>query len=99
MITELDLEDLAESLKEYTTRTTCIEMAPWAKAYTVPMQDIYTELTLEKIENKPTGPEGKRLEDYKELFDDKRCAPKARWKISKKILLKGDPGSGKNISW
>ena len=103
---ELDLEDLAEKLRPYTTTTTRIEMAPWAKAYTVPMQDIYTELTLEKIENQPTGPEGERLGNYKELFQDKteQSALETKKKPPKKVLMKGDPGSGKTtvskkISW
>ena len=64
---ETDL-DLTEKLRHHTAKTTRIEMAPWAKAYTVDIKDIYTELSLEKIENQPTGPEGQRIEDYKELF-------------------------------
>ena len=101
-ISELDFEALAESLKEYTANTTRIEMAPWAKAYTVDMKDIYTDLTLEKIENQPTGPEGKRVQDYKELFQEE-IDPKER-KPPKKVLFKGEPGSGKTtvskkISW
>ena len=94
---ESDLEDLAEKLRPYTATTARIEMAPWAKAYTVPMQDIYTELTLETTENLPTGPEGKRLEDYRELFDYNRLAPKPKRKLSKKVLFKGDPGTGKTV--
>ena len=95
-----------EKLKEFTARTTRIEMAPWAKAYTVPMQDIYTELTLEKIENQPTGPQGKILEDYKELFDDTvsdsnenkgQSMEQPKKKLQKKVLLKADPGMGKTI--
>ena len=65
---EADLDDVAEKLRHHTAKTTRIEMGPWAKAYTVDIKDIYTELSLEKIENQPTGPEGKRIEDYKELF-------------------------------
>ena len=65
-------------------------MAPWAKAYTVDMKDIYTDLTLEKIENEPTGPEGKRIENYKELFENKLGESE-----TKKVLKKGDPGMGK----
>ena len=50
---------MAEKLRLHTAKTTRIEMAPWAKAYTVDVKDVYTDLTLEKIENQPTGPEGK----------------------------------------
>ena len=70
-------------------------MAPWAKAYTVDMKDIYTELTLDKIENQPTGPEGKRVEDYKELFEDDNVKVTRRTP-AKKVLIKADPGMGKS---
>ena len=63
------MKKLTSGMKEFYKRTMKIEMAPWAKAYTVAMNQIYTELTLEKIENEPTGPEGKRIDDYKELFE------------------------------
>ena len=89
-------------------------MAPWAKAYTVDIKEIYTELTLEKIENEPTGPEGKRIDDYKELFVESpaksqeeqfRSSPgPIKPRPSKRILGKGEPGYGKTclgkkISW
>ena len=94
------MEDLAESLRPYTATTTRIEMAPWAKAYTVPVQDIYTELTLEKIENQPTGPEGARLRDYQELFPHTMSEKemKTSKKHPKKVLMKGDPGTGKTVA-
>ena len=102
----MDLEDLAENLRPYTATTTRIEMAPWAKAYTIGMNDIYTELTLEKMENLPTGPKGRGLEDYKELFVDQQeeQAKTVIKKPPKKVLMKGEPGSGKTtmgkkISW
>ena len=74
-------------------------MAPWAKAYTVDIKDIYTELSLEKIENQPTGPEGKIIENYTELFPES-CDSKA----AERILFKSDPGFGKTtiskkVSW
>ena len=45
-----------------------IEMAPWAKAYTVDMKDMYTELTLGEIKNKPTGPINSKISNYKDLL-------------------------------
>ena len=36
----------------------------------VDMDDLFTELQLEKIHNKPTGQERLRLKDYTELFVD-----------------------------
>ena len=35
-------------LREHYKKTMKVEMAPWAKAYTVDMKDMYTDLTLEK---------------------------------------------------
>ena len=72
-------------------------MAPWAKAYTADIKDIYTELSLEKIENQPTGPEGKMIEDYKELFAEKNVTKETGTAEfpAKKILMKADPGMGK----
>ena len=71
-VSDLDLQELAEKLRLHTLKTTRIEMAPWAKAYTVDIEKIYTELSLEKIENQPTGPEGKTIDDYKELFQEEK---------------------------
>ena len=45
-----------------------IEIATWAKAYTMDMKDMYSELTLEKIENKPFGPTHSKINDYRDLF-------------------------------
>ena len=72
-------------------------MAPWAKAYTVDIKDIYTELSLEKIENQTTGPEGKIIEDYKELFAERNVSKETGTAefLAKKILMKADPGMGK----
>ena len=53
-------------------------MAPLARAYTVDIEKIYTELSLEKIEKQPTGPEGKVIENYTELFPES-CDSKVSW--------------------
>ena len=97
LILDEDFAKFAEKIKENTTKTTRIEMAPLAKAYTVDIKDIYTELTLEQIENQPTGPESKKIEDYKDLFA-KRTDPKETEFTefpAEKILMKADPGMGK----
>ena len=88
-----------------------IEMAPWVQNYTVPMDEMYTELTLEEMENKPTGPIPVKLESYTELFTEKETTDKqqshpettfepprkkSRRSKGKKILGKGDPGMGKS---
>ena len=63
-----------------------IEPFPWLRGYYVDMNKLYTELTLEKIENEVLGARTRRLKDYEGMF------------VSygrDKILIKGDPGMGK----
>ena len=70
-IVEDELLTLAEDLKPDIQQRMKIEMAPWVKGYTVDMDKLYTELTLEKIENEPSGPENTKFTDFKLLFEDK----------------------------
>ena len=87
-------------------------MAPWVPNYTVPMTKLYTELTLAQIENKPTGPIPVKLDNYAQLFTAQEATDqdetsnirqnlstprqKSKRKRGKKILAKGDPGTGKS---
>ena len=75
------------------------------------MDKLYTELTSEKIENEPSGPENTKFTDFKLLFEDKLISTvnKAAQSFNdgakrrrlhgksrrKKVLIKGDPGKGK----
>ena len=85
------------------TKDAKVEMVPWLRGYTVKMEDLYTELTVEEIENKPTGPESEVISDYKELFDQVQgpdYSRKGRGKFrkrnkGKRLLVKADPGFGK----
>ena len=45
-----------------------IEVAPWIRDYMVNMEDLYTEVALEKLDYKPMGEHKTVLSDYKELF-------------------------------
>ena len=84
-----------------------IEMAPWAKAYAVDIDKLYTELTLKKIENEPSGPRGTKFTEYTKLFEDKlisasdranQCSTTKTTIVKhrrKKVLIKGHPGKGK----
>ena len=63
-----DLMSLAEEIRPYTQDAMKIEMAPWIRDYNVNMEDLYTELALEKLENKPTGPSKQRIENYTDIF-------------------------------
>ena len=67
-LTEEEFQSIGSSLRNHYKKTMKIEMVPWAKAYTVDMKDMYTDLTLEKIENQPSGPSHLKINDYKVLF-------------------------------
>ena len=45
-----------------------IEVAPWIEDYVVNMEELYTELRLEKIDYKLKGEEASVVDDYRELF-------------------------------
>ena len=67
-VTEKYFLTLADKLRPYTEQAMKIEPAPWIRTYLVDMDDLYTELILEKLENKPYGLEHRKLKNYKELF-------------------------------
>ena len=74
-----------------------IEVAPWIRDYVTNMEELYCELVLEKLNNRPSGKEPETLARYQLMF-------KGRSVSSKKILIKGDPGIGKTtlvkkIAW
>ena len=60
--------DTAEKLRPWTEQAMKIEVAPWIRDYVVDMDDLYCDLTLEKVENKPARQVNTRLKDYRELF-------------------------------
>ena len=69
-----ELQTIADNMRPYTADAMKIEVAPWIKDYVVDMNDFYTDLSLEKIHNKPTGEDCKRLNHYTELFERmQRC--------------------------
>ena len=98
---------LADKLRPYTEQAMKLEPAPWIKDYMVDMDNLYTELILEKLENMPYGQVSRKLENYKVMFashkpDITYYYPNLSPKV--KILAKGDPGIGKTslvkkIAW
>ena len=84
--TEAEFLDIAQKLKPHVERRMKIEPFPWLRDYYVHIDELYTELILEKIENKLLGWKTWTLEGYVEMFD---CEGQ------NKILIKGDPGIGK----
>ena len=67
-----------------------MEPFPWFKGYLINMDELYTELTLEKIERKLFGEEMWSLQTYEDMFNCNKSEHKNR-----KILIKADPGMGK----
>ena len=74
-----------------------IEVAPWIRDYVTNMEELYCELTLEKLNNMPYGRKYIILKKYQLMFEGNSVP-------CKKILIKGDPGIGKTtlvkkIAW
>ena len=65
---------LAERIRPFTEQAMKIEVAPWIQDYVVDMEELYTELTLEKVHCRLQGEETDIVDDYRELFD--KCAAK-----------------------
>ena len=87
-----------------------IEVAPWIQEYVTEMDDLYTDLTLEKVDNRLIGGKDSKLydyrevfSDYKEIFDDTKgkgykffpCLNSEDGREGERILFKGDQGMGK----
>ena len=59
---------MAEAIRPHTEQAMKIEVAPWIKAYATKMDDLYTELTLEKVDDKPTGECERKLNHYSDVL-------------------------------
>ena len=68
-VTEDELDTIADNLRPYIADAMKIEVAPWIKDFVVDMDDLYTDLTLEKIHNKPARQKVEKLKHYSELFE------------------------------
>ena len=91
LVTEEDLHSLAEDSRPFVKQVMKIDVAPWMEGYDVQMDELYTELNLEKTANKALGPESKKLESYEKIFvEDDRISHQTT-----KILGKAEPGMGK----
>ena len=92
---------LAVNLKSSMQQKMKIEVAPWIQDYVTVTDDLYTDLTLEKINDKLISQNDCTLSDYRQVFDE----TKGKWFKSlvcgntesegERILFKGDPGMGK----
>ena len=65
-----------------------MEPVPWIKDYEVDMDELYCELTLEKLENELSGVKGQQLKGYQELFDEySKCEKRLK---NLKVVQKGN---------
>ena len=79
-----------------------LPMAPWVKTHQVSMDDLYTDVSLQQTVNTPTGEDNVPMENYQDLFVEKETIdeqqqidPKKKTR-RKKILVKGEGGTGKS---
>ena len=81
---------LAEKLKPFAAERMKIEPFPWFEGYRINIDELYTELVLEKIERKLLGEETWTLQTYKDMFncDESQCE-------FIKVLIKAGPDMGK----
>ena len=69
-VNEEEFFNLAEDLKPHMVEAMKIEVAPWIKEYVTDVDDLYTELSLEKLNDKACGQHREELNSYKELFTE-----------------------------
>ena len=78
-------------MKRRTEEKIVIMPFPWFEGYLINMDELYTELTLEKVEMKLSGEKRRRLGGYEEMFHCNQSNAKNR----KVLMKKSDPGMGK----
>ena len=88
-MTEDDLTRIADVTRESLKKKVKITQYPWQERSELDMDELYMDVTLEKLYRKACRLHSKVLENYHELFN-----PDMRNK-GERILLKGDPGMGK----
>ena len=102
---------MIEVLKDYTKDNMRIEIPTLDEGSAVSMDKLYTDLTLHRIENKPTGgAQSVLLDNYQDLFTEGKTMhtqqhsephndssrKRAMSSNKKKILMKGEAGVGKS---
>ena len=103
---------LPSNLKPHTVQAMKIEVAPWIRDYVCNMDDLYTELILEKVVNKPSGEESRKVDNYRDILSNqnnlslKQAILNVTGNVEpgKRLLIKGEPGMGKTtlvkkIAW
>ena len=70
MISYEELLETAEKLRPFTEQAMKIEVAPWIRDYVVDIDELYCDLILEKVHDKPSKQVKTRLNGYRELFNE-----------------------------
>ena len=86
ILVEDEFVEIAKNMKPHMERRMKIEPFPWLRDYYVDMNKLYTKLTLYEIENTVCGENPKKISRYIQLFKTSE---------RNKILIKGDPWTGK----
>ena len=110
-VSDEEFEDLSKELNEYTEDAMKIDHTPWIPDDLIQMEDLYTDLIIEKLENKPDRLVAVPLDNYQELFNNEQSETEignrkingkassrltaGRRRKSRKVLIKGHPGVGK----
>ena len=90
-VTLEELLDIADAIRPYMEQAMKIEVAPWIRDYVVNMEELYTELVLEKINNRPFGQQTDILGDYRELFKKDIVSDTLQGPTATKRLRVDDP--------
>ena len=88
-MTEDDFRRFANLMRRGLKKKMKITQYPWQKASEVEMDELYVNVTLQKLHKNPCGLHHTILKDYRQLFDANKQDEGER------ILLKGEPGMGK----
>ena len=101
VLIERQFKQLATKLKRPTERKLKIEVAPWIQNYVTEMDDLYTDLSLERIDDRLIGGADSNIIDYKKIFYEAKGTGRKFLPCQnpdsdgERILFKGDPGMGK----
>ena len=96
------MKEIGEKMKVHTARRMKIEPCPWLREYLVDMENLYTKLTLNEIKHTIFGETIETISEYKQMFEtnsrnESSLQENSKNEISQrnKILIKGDPWTGK----
>ena len=103
VVSEQELANLAKRFRHKAEKNYNIEGIPWVSTENFEMEDIYTDLTINKLNFSPMGPQKTNLVSYTELFENKVTTPSDNdqdedtqtEQEGEKVLFQGESGMGK----